>query len=93
MYTADARAYIPNPRSGEWAQPDQIWRGDTDNSGSEHPGHARFLVAVTGLALIPWLYPITAVLVIGAALAMSALAGALGVQDVRHALLIAGRRS
>lgn len=58
-------AYVHNPRAGEWNQADQVWVDDVDTSVSIHPGHARFLVALIGLALSLWLYPLLAAAVIG----------------------------
>ena len=74
-------AYVHNPRAGEWNQADQVWVDDVDTSVSIHPGHARFLVALIGLALSLWLYPLLAAAVIGVA--------AVGV-EVADAIQLAG---
>jgi hypothetical protein len=68
-------AYVSNPRAGEWNQADQIWVDDVDTSVSIHPGHARFLVALIGLALSLWLYPLLTAAVIGVAAVGAELAG------------------
>ncbi len=60
-------AYAPNPRAGEWNQPDRIWVDDVDTSGSIDPGSARLLVTLIGLALSWWLYPLLTAAVIGVA--------------------------
>ncbi|MEP7118673.1 MAG: hypothetical protein ABI880_13875 [Acidobacteriota bacterium] len=59
--------YVRNPLAGEFAQPDQIWEDDGPPGQYQHAGHATFMVALIGLALMPWLYP----LLTGAALAVA----------------------
>lgn len=81
-------AYIPNPNADIPGEPSQIWRDDVDSSAFEHPGHARFLVAVTGLALVPWLYPITAALVLGVGLIASEIADAMGLPGIVYPVAV-----
>lgn len=40
---------------------EQVWREDQPGTPIEDPESARFLIALTGLALSPWLYPLLTV--------------------------------
>lgn len=40
---------------------EQVWKEDTPGTPVEDPESARFLIALTGLVLSPWLYPLLSV--------------------------------
>lgn len=82
-------AYIPNPNADIPGEPSQIWRDDPPAGLYEHPGHAKFLVALIGLALAPWLYPVTTAIVLGATSILSEVADALGLRGASFALALA----
>lgn len=81
--------YVPNPRYGEEGQPREIFEHERSREPVD-PGMAKFIVAVIGLALIPWLYPLlTAVLVaVGAGVALVA-REVMGLRGGAYALAIA----
>lgn len=55
--------WVNNPRYGQDGEPREIYEHERSREPVD-PGMAKFIVAVVGLALVPWLYPVlTAVLV------------------------------
>lgn len=80
--------YVNNPRYGMEGEPRLIFEHERSKEPVD-PGMARFIVAVIGLALVPWLYPLlTAVLVaVGAGAAAVAREG-MGLRGAAYALAI-----
>lgn len=81
--------WVNNPRYGQDGEPREIFEHERSTEPVD-PGAARFMVAVVGLLLVPWLYPVlTAVLVsVGAGVAFVAREAA-GLRRGAYALAVA----
>lgn len=81
--------YVPNPRYGLEGEPREIFEHERSKEPVD-PGMAKVIVAVIGLALVPWLYPLlTAALVaVGGGVAFVAREG-MGLRGGTYALTIA----
>lgn len=67
--------YVNNPRYGEDGQPRQIFEHERAVGVEYDPGMARFIVVLFGLALVPWLYPVTGAALLAVGAGSAAVAG------------------